>query len=338
MADLSESAVWQPVYQLERNDPLDAGINGMGIVNAPHRANTNRTAWLRSRVEALEGTSPIQQASFQLFRQAGIAALCQGRLTLLSGTPVPGGGGLTARTQLFWTPFGGDTIALFNVTSNAWEARSFTEITLNLAPLAANTNFDIFIFDSGGLQLEAIAWANSGAGTSARSAAGAVSARDGILVKTSDSRRYLGTIRTTAVAGQCEDTDARRFVWNQQNRVFRRAQRGETATYTYALTTWRRGNNNATSRIDFVTGFGVENLQISGLHVSTAGIGWTDFAINNDTTPIAWVTALGSSVQTNSPFGFYQLSGYNYVQHLERSWDGSTVTFQNPGIFLGGFF
>jgi microcystin-dependent protein len=55
MAGLQEQALWDAeVYQIEQPDPVVGGPpnlpQGQGIVNVPHQALANRTAWLKSAI------------------------------------------------------------------------------------------------------------------------------------------------------------------------------------------------------------------------------------------------------------------------------------------------
>ncbi len=87
---------------------------------------------------------------------APIAGICNGRLTLSSGVPVPTADVLAA-TSLYFTPFRGNQVALYN--GSAWALFPFTERSLSLSGLAANTPYDIFLYDNAGtLTLEAVAW------------------------------------------------------------------------------------------------------------------------------------------------------------------------------------
>jgi len=53
MADLSETATWEPgIYQIEETDPVQGGPNG--IDNLPHRQLANRTLRLKNDHEALK--------------------------------------------------------------------------------------------------------------------------------------------------------------------------------------------------------------------------------------------------------------------------------------------
>jgi hypothetical protein len=115
----------------------------------------------------------------------------QGRLTLTSNTPVLSSN-VTGATTIFYTPYTGNQISIWNGTQ--WGVRTFSELSLSLSGLTADTNYDVFIFDnSGTLTLEAIAWSDSGAGTSARAIP--LAWLDGVRVKSTDNRKYLGSVR-----------------------------------------------------------------------------------------------------------------------------------------------
>jgi len=56
MADLVEVIQYEPgIYQLERTDLVDAGVDGDGIANRQGSQLANRTAWLKQEVEGLDG-------------------------------------------------------------------------------------------------------------------------------------------------------------------------------------------------------------------------------------------------------------------------------------------
>ena len=130
---------------------------------------------------------------------------CNGRLTLTSGTPVTTSD-VTAATTLYFTPYKGDQVALY--TDSTWTLYTLTERSIAI-PATTDTNYDVFLYDnSGTLTLELVAWSD---GTTR---ATALATQNGVYVKSgSADRRYLGTIRTTGVSGQCEDSETKRFVW-----------------------------------------------------------------------------------------------------------------------------
>ncbi len=82
---------------------------------------------------------------------------CEGRLTLTSGTPVTTTD-VTAATTLYFTPFNGSRISLYD-GSSAWTLNSFSETSLSLSGLIKGVLYDIFGYLSGGtFTLEAVAW------------------------------------------------------------------------------------------------------------------------------------------------------------------------------------
>ncbi|MBI3273339.1 MAG: hypothetical protein HYZ53_30400, partial [Planctomycetes bacterium] len=142
-----------------------------------------------------------------------INGVCEGRLTLTSGTPVTTAD-VTAAGTLFFTPYKGNRVALHD--GSAWSVSTFTERSLSLT-LTSGKNYDVFLFDNAGtltLELSA-AWTND------TTRADALAVQDGVYVKSgATTRRYLGTLRASA-ANQTEDSKTKRFVWNYYNRTHR---------------------------------------------------------------------------------------------------------------------
>ena len=82
--------------------------------------------------------------------------IAQGRLTPSSGTPILSAD-VTGATTIYWTPYNGDMIGLYNGTS--WIVRQFSETSLSLSGLVQNALYDIFAYDNAGtLTLEALEW------------------------------------------------------------------------------------------------------------------------------------------------------------------------------------
>jgi hypothetical protein len=179
------------------------------------------------------------------------------RLTLLSGDPAPAAD-QTAKTIVYLTPYLGQSLMLY--VGAAWALRTGGEVSLSLAALSANTVYDVFAYDAAGaVALEALAWA------SATARATALAKQDGVWTKSGDpTRRYMGTISTTATAGQCEDSFVKRYIWNAQNRVPRPLRRAETAA-SWSYTTqsvWRQANANTANEVAVVVGLMLESLVI----------------------------------------------------------------------------
>jgi hypothetical protein len=99
--------------------------------------------------------------------------------------------------------------------------------------------------------LELLAWTND-----TTRATAIVLTTTGAYTKSGDlTRRYLGSFRTTAVAGQTEDSLTKRYLWNYYNRLRRQLKRFETAsTWTYSIATIRQANGNTSNQVDMVIG------------------------------------------------------------------------------------
>jgi hypothetical protein len=83
-------------------------------------------------------------------------SLCNGRLTLATFTPVTTAD-VTGATTLYFTPYKGNLIALYDGLK--WFVKELTEVSLDIAGFVANTLYDIFIYNNGGvLTLEQVAW------------------------------------------------------------------------------------------------------------------------------------------------------------------------------------
>jgi hypothetical protein len=167
--------------------------------------------------------------------------------------------------------------------------------------------------------------------------------QDGIWVMSgSTNKRYLGTIRTTGVAGQCEDSEQKRFVWNNKNRVSRKLLcTDSTASWTYAVSAYRAARNDLSNRVEMVIGLS-EDIVKSSLNVFTAALG-SDAAAT-----VYGHVGLGvDSITTNSADTFtnvlnvniqyiygtllvnysdYLGVGYHYLSWLEYR-DAGTVTY-----------
>lgn len=281
-------------------------------------------------------------------------SICNGRLTLTSGTPVLTTG-VTAATTLYFTPYNGSKIALY--TGSAWEYLDFSEVSLSLSGYAANTNFDIWGYNnSGTLALESTAWTND------TTRATALALQNGVYVKTgATTRRYLGTIRTTGSTGQTEfsfggssagGTEAKQYLWNAQNRVTTGASVFDnTNSWTYGTASWRSANNSAGNRISFVVGLSINsvnarysNLVAPGSGVNGAiGIGFDSTSSFSGSSAVSNAATL--STQLIALYQDIPTPGYHYLQAVEYSSGASTtyqgdagVSYIKSGLFYDNFY
>ena len=85
-------------------------------------------------------------------------SLCEGRLTLTSGTSVTTTD-VTGATSIYFAPYNGDRISIYDGTRLC--LYSFTQLTLALGTLVKAMAYDIFIYDNAGtLTLESLKWKN----------------------------------------------------------------------------------------------------------------------------------------------------------------------------------
>jgi hypothetical protein len=195
--------------------------------------------------------------------------VCYGRLTLETGVAISTSD-QTAKTTLYFTPYRGNTIALYDGTK--WVNYKFSELSIAV-PATTSTMYDVWVYNNSGvLALELTAWTND------TTRATALATQDGVYVKTgSTGRRYVGSFRTTAVSGQTEDSLAKRYVWNYCNRVLRGMSNAAETTnsWTYTTATYRQANANTANQLDYVMGVSEDIVS-----ASVFGTASSDQAIN----------------------------------------------------------
>lgn len=212
---------------------------------------------------------------------SALIGVCNGRVTLTSGTPVTSAD-VTAATTLYFAPYAGYQIGLYD-GSSAWTILTFTEASLAV-PSNASTMHDLWVYNnSGTIALEALAWTND------TTRATALTTQNGVLVKTgATTRRYVGSFRTTTVSGQTEDSATKRFVNNYYNQKPRfLLQQETTATWTYQTATWRQQRATATNQVEIVTGVAESPLTLT-----------TRAAVSNDTGPTNVALGIGEDSTT----------------------------------------
>jgi hypothetical protein len=245
--------------------------------------------------------------------QIPAAGLCQGRLTLTSGTPLPTAN-VTAASQVYFTPYQGNQLSLYDGAD--WEVYALAELSIKLTDtqngttasgsavvtgltdtsqlvvgmevsgasipvnttlqsidsasqvtldqtaiatgtnaltfsVPADTNVDIFCYRNGmAPKLNMVLWADD------TTRAVALTLQDGVYVKAgAATRRYLGTVRTTSAAGQTEDSETRRYLYNEYHKLPRKLKAVETiSSWTYSASAWRAAHNNLANRVALVIG------------------------------------------------------------------------------------
>jgi hypothetical protein len=261
-----------------------------------------------------------------------------GRLTLTSNTPVP----FTDITNstLYYTPYTANYVSLYDTVTARWVLYPFTEVSLNVSTLAANTNYDVFMRKDAvaGFVLETLAWSSN----TTRAINSLTLTAGRVYVRTSDnSQRYIGTVRTQST-GIIADTNSLRYVWNMDNRVRRIATASDNTSHTYAGTNgvyrpWRNLSEAlalGVSRVQFVTGLASDHVsaQWYGTVYNSSGIAP---ALDSRTAPIGLVYVSGATtLGAGASFTWEPQIGYHFIDMLEGTPTGITGTFYNTRLFV----
>lgn len=267
-------------------------------------------------------------------------SLADGRCTLTTALPVTTAD-VTAATTVYYTPYKGNRISLYD-GSATWNTRTFSELSLSLGSDTADKNYDLFVYDNAGVAaIERLVWTND------TTRATALVLQDGVLVKSgATTRRYACTYRTTGVAGQTEDSFAKRLLWNYYNRVFRSMRYMQSdATWQYTTNTLRQVNANTANQLAVVVGVAEAQLSIfararaanSGVTPNTE-IAIGDGSTTTAATPSEFTTQAQTTANVPLHFAFahyltYPTAGYHFYVPLERSEAAGTTTWYGSGVY-----
>lgn len=249
-----------------------------------------------------------------------------GRLTLESGVPISTTD-QSAKATLYYTPYIGDQIAIYNGSS--WDRLTFTELSLSLAGYTASKPYDIFIYSNSGTPtLESLIW------TDGTTRATALVRQNGILCKTGAlTRRYLGTIYINASGGQTEDTLTQRFVWNYYNRVNKSMVKSDGTYNRYSTNTWRYYNNDSTLKMEAIIGYVEDNVSwiIGGSGNSdNASKSWGVGIGLNASNALSGYSAASTSanvIHLSEGYNTYPALGYNYFALIQTGAGANTQDF-----------
>jgi hypothetical protein len=253
----------------------------------------------------------------------------QGRLTLTSATPVLASG-VTAATTVYYTPYAGNLIPIYN--GSTMIPTTFSELSLSLVSNhALNTIYDVFVFSNSGVLtlVTGPAWSVSSSGSGARgSGAGttqltrvgglwtnavSMTARNGSTTYTvgANLATYVGSIIIDGTAGQvtCNigfGASRKWGVWNAYNRVQITLEAGTSpAGYSYATSSYRVYANDTTNTLSIFQGLAEEPavistsayLTCSGVANATLSTGTIGIGYNSTSSPTG---KLGTFSLTNS--------------------------------------
>lgn len=303
-------------------------------------------------------TKYISASDLQAYMSGGgtYATKMSGRLTTESGVP-NSQSDRSAQSTVYLTPYNGNHLAIYDGSADV--TKSFSELTLTLnasAHLSGNV-YDVYVFLSGGVVTlgTSPAWTSTSArGTGAGTAEyelyngyyrnkNTMTMKNGASTYSNITARYatlVGTIYCSANA-QTDDTLAKRYVWNYNNRLPRRMFTGKNASHTYTTGTVRAWNSNTTigeARMACVIGVADAAMGVRALSVytsATSGLNYLYIGLNTTTTPSenssdahSLVGVGGGAIMTASHSVILQpVIGYNYIQALEYGFiTSNTIT------------
>jgi hypothetical protein len=339
-------------------------LTGVALLGSTNTFTANHTTQATTICEQTGSSDVIQVENSSAAIQGGINSsinpygimapdVISGRLSLAINPRIDGGTG----TTLYYVPYGGrGCITLYNTTNSYYEnwLLGTSGISLSLAGLAANTVYDVFIYNNAGtLTLTTVAWSNSGMGTSAR-ASGLSSAGDYIYLSGFQNRRYLGTFYTSAT-GTTIDSPAARLVFNTHNQIVKSIN----VVYTPSPNPWVLSNGSTLNSLVVNSIGGSSNLQfqcVNGLTLlvqinlmttqTTGGPGincYSSIGVNSasafgaisgisQATPL---TAVSCLTATLSALGF---NAFIAIAGIFASSASQTVSFYNPAVLVGSVF
>ena len=190
-------------------------------------------------------------------------SVCDGRLTTESGVPISTSD-RTDQATLYWTPFNGNRVALYNGTT--WDVLVFAELSHGVEATSGKP-YDVFLYNNSGVvALETLVW------STATARATALTLQDGILVKSgATTRRYVGTYYPYA-ASKVMDTARQRHLWNYYHRIRRPLRVLEaTDSWVYSTSTIRQARATSTNQVEIINGFVEESIALDVIATWTAG-------------------------------------------------------------------
>ena len=285
-----------------------------------------------------------------------------------AGGPIQGQSDYTAQTTIYYSPFTGNQIPIWNGSSFTVYTFLELQLALSASAQAASTIYDVCIFNNAGTPTAVFgpAWTDSAAGAGSRgTGAGTaqltyqsgllvnavqITANNGASSYTIPSLQctYVGSVFIDATAGQVSTYrtwgQSRRWdIWNNYNQQDITLQAGDsTASWLYSTATIRASDGNSANSFTEFTGQALQTINISFSQLGTnnttvsssnpsqqIGIGW------NSTTVFSGIygaiPALAQTATIISMQAFYNAPpsiGINTVTALEKGNSSGTGTYE----------
>ncbi len=273
----------------------------------------------------------------------------QGRLTLVTGTPVMTTS-QAAKTTIFYAPYCGSRIPIYNGT--AFAMTFFTELS-NLttassvgsagpAAVANNSNYDLFVWVNAGVPTltRGPLWTSdtargTGAGTTELERLNGIITNKVAITNGPAANRgtYVGTVRSNGTATidvifgaiAANGTAAVLGVWNAYNRVDVTGLVGDsTDSWPYSTSTWRSAHASDTMRVSLVSGLAEDSFsaRYAAPITNTGGNSNAVVGVGVDSTSSASGTKVIDTCTDGAfgnPFGDYvgQPLGFHFYQAVE---------------------
>lgn len=222
-------------------------------------------------VDGAQALTTAQQAQARSNIGANPTIPPGGRITLASGVAVMASS-QAAQTRVYWTPYGGDTIPIYDGASmsptqfpEVWQ--DTTDTTKSPAAVAASKIYDLFAWNDGGTKrvTRGPAWTNSTTRGYTLTVVNGIPLNTSAITNGPAALRgtWVGTIASNAgstidfiFGGSASGGLAGVFnVWNAYNRVDVGCKVINTAAaYTYTSNTIRQAGGSAGNQVSFVVG------------------------------------------------------------------------------------
>lgn len=295
MANLNETATWEAgIYQLERTDRLDAGVNGAGVSNRQAAQLANRTKFLRQAVET-EVTQRAQAVSGEASARttainSAISAEQSARNNAIASAIQTEGTARDTAIQAAITSLETQLVQLvrysvdpaesgLRLTANPSEAVPRGDVHGPAVYLVPYRSQNLVLWDGAGwarVNVSAAPWVDGLAPNRVYDVFGyldggvakleaeewysefqryfELSRKDGVLVSGTGSLRRFLGTVLTDSSGRVRDTIEERHIWNCFNQVPRPMSRTASGDWTYTTKAWRMVQGTSASRLTFVCG------------------------------------------------------------------------------------
>lgn len=275
-----------------------------------------------------------------------------GRLSLASGTPVTTTD-VTGATTVYYVPLRHDKVPIYNGATWALHSigsgisQATTDSTKSPAAVAANSNYDLFVWLDGstvtlsrGPLWSSATSRGSGAGTTELEQVDGRWVNRVAITNGPAAQRglYVGTIRSDGLS-QARDSAAHRHVWNTYNRVRRVMRVIETSnSWNYTTDVWRQANNTSANQLDYVQGLAgdpvsaravgrAENSTATPPVAVSVGVDSTSSPNTTDILLAGSVQATANGVNVWAEYEGHPGIGRHFLAWLEWSQNAGTTTW-----------